>query len=85
MEDVLEVYKRPYDPKRPLVCMDETNKQLLVDLQAPIPVKPGQAKRQDYEYEREGVANLFMFVEPLAGQRHVKVTERRTKKTGPRR
>jgi hypothetical protein len=80
MEDVLEVYKRPYDPKRPLVCMDETNKQLLADLQAPIPVKPGQAKRQDYEYEREGVANLFMFVEPLAGQRHVKVTERRTKK-----
>lgn len=79
MEDVLEVYKRPYDPSRPLICMDETCKQLLAELQAPLPTQPGQPKRQDYEYEREGVANLFMFVEPLAGQRHVKVTERRTK------
>ena len=79
MEDVLEVYTRPYDPKRPQVCMDETSKQLLADLQEPLPLEPGQPARYDYEYEREGVANLFMFVEPLAGKRKVKVTERRTK------
>ena len=80
MEDILEVYTRPYDPKRPQVCMDETSKQLLSDLQEPLPAKPGQPERYDYEYEREGVANLFMFVEPLAGKRKVKVTGRRTKK-----
>ena len=79
MEDVLDVYQRPYDPKRPQVCMDETNKQLLADIQPPLPAKPGQPARYDYEYEREGVANLFMFVEPLAGKRHVEVTDRRTK------
>ncbi len=79
MEDVLDVYQRAYDPKRPQVCMDETSKQLLADVQASIPAKPGQPERYDYEYEREGVANLFMFVEPLAGKRHVKVTDRRTK------
>jgi hypothetical protein len=79
MEDVLEVYKRPYDPSHPLICMDETSKQLLADLQTPLPTQPGKPKRQDYEYKREGVANLFMFIEPLAGKRHVKVTERRTK------
>jgi len=80
MEDVLEVYKRPYDPKRPQVCMDETTKQLLSDSQEPLPVKPGHPERYDYEYEREGVANLFMFFEPLAGKRYVKVTDHRTKK-----
>jgi hypothetical protein len=80
MEDVLEVYKRPYDPKRPQVCMDETTKQLLADEQEPLPVKPGHPERYDYEYDREGVANLFMFSEPLAGKRHVKITDRRTKK-----
>jgi len=80
MEDVLEVYKRPYDPKRPQVCMDETTTQLLADGQEPLPAKPGHPERYDYEYEREGVANLFMFFEPLAGKRHVKVTDRRTKK-----
>ncbi len=80
MEDVLEVYKRPYDPKRPQVCMDETTKQLLADSQEPLPAIPGHPERYDYEYEREGVANLFMFFEPLAGKRHVKVTDRRTKK-----
>lgn len=80
MEDILEVYVQPYDPKRPLVCMDETSKQLLADLQTPLPIKSGQPERVDYEYEREGVANLFMFFEPLAGKRHVKVTDRRTKK-----
>lgn len=68
MEDVLEVYTRPYDPKQPVVCMDETSKQLLGEVQEPLPAKPGQLERYDYEYEREGVANLFMFVEPLAGK-----------------
>ena len=71
-------YTRPYDPQRPLVCMDEVPKQLLADKQAPIPMQPGQPARFDYEYERQGVANLFMFFEPLAGQRHVKVTDQRT-------
>jgi hypothetical protein len=80
MEDVLTIYTQPYDPQRPLVCMDEASKQLLSDTQEPLPAKPGQPERYDHEYEREGVANLFMFVEPLAGQRHVKVTERRTRK-----
>jgi len=74
----LEVYTQPYDSKRPQICMDETNKQLLEDVQSPLPTQPGQAARVDYEYERQGVANLFMFFEPLAGKRHVKVTERRT-------
>jgi len=80
MEDVLEVYKRPYDPKRPQVCMDETSKQLLADTRDPISAKPGSLEKFDYEYKREGVANLFMFFEPLMGKRHVKVTERRTRK-----
>lgn len=78
MEDVLEVYTRPADPQRPLVCMDEMPKQLLADCQEPIPGQPGQPERVDYEYTREGVANLFMFFEPLAGQRHLLVTEHRT-------
>ena len=80
MEDVLEVYTRPYDPKRPQVCMDETSKQLLAEVQNPLPMKPGRPRRYDYEYDREGVANLFMFSEPLAGKRQVKVTDQRTKK-----
>ena len=80
MEDVLEVYKRPYDPKRPQVCMDETSKQLLADTRDPIPAQPGSPEKFDYEYKREGVANIFMFFEPLMGKRHVKVTERRTRK-----
>jgi hypothetical protein len=80
MEDVLGVYKRPYDPKRSLVCMDEATKQLLADGQEPLPARPGHPERYDYEYEREGIANLFMFFEPLAGKRHVKVTDHRTKK-----
>jgi hypothetical protein len=78
MEDVLEVYTRPYDPKRPQVCMDEVSKQLLRDARAPLPARPGVPARVDYEYEREGVANLFLFCEPLAGHRRVDVTERRT-------
>ena len=76
MEDVLEVYQRPRDPGRPVVCLDETSKQLIVETRAPIPAKPGQKARQDYEYERNGVANLFMMFAPLEGWRHVKVTDR---------
>jgi hypothetical protein len=80
MEDVLEVYIQPYDPKRPQICMDETSKQLLADIQEPLPMQPGQPQRIDYEYKREGVADLFMFFEPLAGKRFVKVTDQRTRK-----
>lgn len=79
MEDVLDVYKRPYDPKRPQICMDETSKQLLADTRDPIPMKAGESERYDYEYKRNGVANLFMFCEPLMGKRKVKVTDRRTR------
>jgi hypothetical protein len=78
MEDVLEVYQRPYDPKRPQVGLDEASKQLVAETRTPVPTGPGQPARVDYEYERQGTANLFMGCEPLAGQRHVRVTERRT-------
>jgi hypothetical protein len=80
MEDVLEVYKRPYDPKRPVVCLDETSKQLIGELVAPVPALPGQVARYDYEYVRNGGANIFMVFEPLGGKRDVEVTDRRTKK-----
>ena len=80
MEDVLEVYKRPYDPKRPVVCLDETSKQLIGEVAVPMPAAPGQVAHYDYEYVRNGVANIFMIFEPLAGQRDVEVTDRRTKK-----
>lgn len=79
MEDVLSVYKRSFDPEEPLVCMDETSKQLVAEKRNPIPVAPGRPERYDYEYKRNGVCNLFMFFEPLAGKRQVSVTERRTK------
>lgn len=79
MEDVLEVYKRPYDPKRPLVCMDEATKQLLEDIQTALPMEAGQVQRYDYEYKRNGVANLFMFFAPLESKRHLKATDRRTR------
>jgi hypothetical protein len=79
MEDVLDVYTRPYDPRRPLVCMDEVSKQLSRDTRAPLPACPGSPARRDYEYERGGVANLFLFCEPLAGRRWVDVTAHRTK------
>ena len=79
MEDVLDVYKRPYDPRRPNVCLDETSKQLIGETRIPVPACPGQPARYDYEYKRNGVANLFMIFEPLVGKRHVKVTQRRTK------
>jgi hypothetical protein len=78
MEDVLEVYKRPHDPERPVVCVDETSKQLIGETRTPIPAAPGRPERIDYEYERHGTANLFMLFEPLAGWRHVEVTDRRT-------
>jgi hypothetical protein len=64
MEDVLEVYTRPYDPKKPQVCLDEASKQLVAETRAPLPVAPGQPAREDYEYERCGTANLFMIFEP---------------------
>jgi len=80
MEDVLEVYKRPYDPRRPVVCLDETSKQLIGEVRAPVLASPGQVAHYDCEYVRHGVANLFMISEPLAGQRDVEVTDRRTKK-----
>ena len=79
MEEVLEVYQRPYDPRRPMVCMDELPQQLLVNVREPLPMEPGCPLREDYEYERKGVSNLFLFFEPLAGKRHVQVSERRTK------
>jgi hypothetical protein len=78
MEDVLEVYTRPYDPKRPLVCMDETSKQLIGESRLPLPLGAGRLQRYDYEYTRQGVSNLFILFEPLAGRRQVKVTDRRT-------
>src|SRR5215472_13111544 len=78
MEDVLAVYTRPHDPERVLVCLDETSKQLIAETRVPIPMKPGQAARIDYEYERNGTANLFMLFAPLEGWRHIKVTDRHT-------
>lgn len=78
MEDVLEVYKRPLDPGQPLVCMDESSKQQIREVCTPIAAEPGQPERFDTEYERNGVSNLFLFFEPLTGQRHVTVTDSRT-------
>jgi transposase len=79
MEDVLDVYERPYDSRRPVVCVDESNKTLHATPHGSLPVEPGQAQRQDYEYKRNGTLNLFMAVEPLIGKRSVSVTDRRTK------
>ena len=79
MEDVLDLYAEPYDPARPVVCFDETSTQLLADARPPIPAKPGRPRREDYEYVRGGTRNLFLTCEPLAGWRHVEITERRTK------
>ena len=80
MEDVLDVYTRPYDPQRPTVCVDETSKQLVGEVEAPLPAAPGYPARYDHHYVRNGVANLFMMMEPLTGHCQVKVTERRTKR-----
>jgi len=79
MEKVLEVYKRPYDPMHPVVCMDESPKQLIGETQTPIAAKPGSLEKHDYEYVRKGVCNIFMSNEPLQGKRYVKVTERKTR------
>ena len=78
MEDILELYRLPYDPKRPLICLDETSKQQLIEVRNPISIEPGSLERYDTEYERNGVSNLFMIFEPLTGWRHVEVTDRRT-------
>jgi hypothetical protein len=78
MEDVLDLDKEPYDPRRPTVNCDETSKHLFKETREPLPVEPGQAARYDYEYERNGTRNLFLLTEPQAGWRHIAVTERRT-------
>ena len=78
MEDVLDVYTRPHNPARPLVCLDETSKQLVAETRAPLPMLPGHPARHDYEYQRNGTANLFMLFAPLEGWRHAEVTARRT-------
>jgi len=79
MEKVLDVYQQAYDPDAPVVCMDETSKQLVGETRRPLPPRPGEPQRYDYEYERQGTANIFLFTEPLGGWRHVSVTERHTK------
>lgn len=79
MEDVLEVYKLPYDPIRPVVCLDETNRQLIGETNTPMPLKPGSPRKYDYEYVRNGVADIFMMFEPLAARRYIAVTDTRTK------
>ncbi len=78
MEDVLDLYAEPYDADRPVVCFDETSTQLLADVREPLPAQPGRPRRQDYEYRRGGTRNLFLTYEPLAGWRHLAITERRT-------
>jgi hypothetical protein len=77
MENLLEVYKRPYDEKRPVVCMDESPKQLIGETKTPIEAKPGSLEKFDFEYSRNGVCNIFMSNEPLSGRRYVKVTEKK--------
>jgi hypothetical protein len=79
MEAVLEVYHRPYDPRHPLVCFDEGSKQPIKETRLPMPAQPGYAAKYDYDYERNGSSNLFMFFAPLDAWRHVKVTDRRTR------
>ena len=80
MEDVLDVYHLPHDPKFPLVCMDESNKQLVGEVHSPLPPAPGRGQINDHEYVRNGVAEIFLEVEPLGGRRHVEITEHRTRK-----
>ena len=79
MEDVLDVYQRPYDPARPLLCLDETSRQVLGEVRPPLPAAPGRAGRHDPEYARHGVVNLFLVSEPLRGQRQVRLCDRRTR------
>jgi transposase len=80
MEQVLDIYKRPYSKENPLICMDESPKQMIKETRMPIPMKPGTERKEDYEYERCGVCNIFMANEPLKGKRHIKITEFKTKK-----
>lgn len=79
METILDLYALPYDPSYPVVCFDETNKQLTKEIREPLPIRPGQPEKYDYSYERNGVANLFMFFEPLAGIRYLEVTKTKTR------
>jgi len=79
MEDVLDVYKRPYNETRPVVCMDESSKQLIKETRIPIPARPGESERYDAEYERNGTCNIFLHVEPLKGKRKIKITDQRKK------
>lgn len=79
MEDVLDVYARPYDPSKPLVCLDEKSKELHAHVREPIPAQPGQPRKEDAQYQRDGTANIFLWVEPLAGRRGTKVTDQRRK------
>lgn len=78
MEEVLDVYQQPYNKKEPLVCFDESSKQLIEEIREPLPMEPGKPQRYDSEYKRNGTANLFMFFEPLGNWRHIEVTDRRT-------
>ena len=78
MEDILDVYKLPLDPKKPVICFDEMTKQLLKNIREPIPVKPGKPLKVDFHYEKKGIVNIFMFAEPLAGKRHVELFENKT-------
>jgi hypothetical protein len=78
MEEVLDLYQQPYDPNNPVVCMDEKPVQLLKDVREPLPAEPGKRERIDYEYERKGTANVFMFAEPLGSRRHVSIREHKT-------
>jgi hypothetical protein len=80
MEDILALYAEPYDPRHPVICVDESPYQLISEVRQPLPMVPGQLRRYDYEYRREGTCNLFMLFQPLQGRRHVKVTDRRTAK-----
>lgn len=80
MYRLLNLYKKPYNPKFPVVCFDEKSKQLLADSRKPIPMKPGSVKKYDYEYSRNGTCNIFVAVEPMAGNHHIQVTDRRTRK-----
>lgn len=79
MEQVLDVYQQPYDPRQPVICMDESSKQVLCDVRAPLPMQPGHTRKEDYHYQRQGVWNLFVAFEPACGKRDVTVTERRTR------
>lgn len=80
MEDILTLYKRDFDSGEPLICMDETSRQLVKETRCPIPAGPGRPARHDYEYDRNGVCNLFIFFDPLGGKRYISVTDRRTKR-----